>query len=244
MATQTVLGGIFQGDIVIRTAVIRALRELREHPELIYDALASLPQDDLTADVYGEKTISACREWFLATKVAVKLGISLSHLGDAPAVIAVEMGTNTEGEATLGDVHFQPSEPDPHKPGNVRRLESVVANETYNIAIFGVGEPEYLLFLYTLVLFGLMRNKQELLADRGFDVTSFSVGVAGALDQGSPENIYIRTIQLSGKVRHSWPTTSAPKVERVEMGVTNLNRDPFLPPDWEDRDMLTGIKVR
>jgi hypothetical protein len=216
MATQTVLGGIFQGDIVIRTAVIRALRELREHPELIYDALASLPQDDLTADVYGEKTISACREWFLATKVAVKLGISLSHL----------------------------SEPDPHKPGNVRRLESVVANETYNIAIFGVGEPEYLLFLYTLVLFGLMRNKQELLADRGFDVTSFSVGVAGALDQGSPENIYIRTIQLSGKVRHSWPTTSAPKVERVEMGVTNLNRDPFLPPDWEDRDMLTGIKVR
>src|SRR6476646_6304158 len=45
--------GVFQGDIIIRTALIEGMRDIRRQPWLLDYAFASLAQDDLTKSVYG-----------------------------------------------------------------------------------------------------------------------------------------------------------------------------------------------
>lgn len=269
MATTTEVTGIFQGAIIIRTALIKALQELREDPNLIRDALSSLPQDDLTADRYGEKTISQCIRWFTETKVPVKLGLLLSQL--TSPCIAVELNNGDEAEATLGDVDYNVVENDPWRPGHQRELASVQARESYTITVFVQGEPEYLLFLDTLVRFGILRHKEDLLDERGFSRLTWTVGVAGAVPEApGRENFFARSIQLNGYVRHCWPVPLAKgqadtPIEEVPFGpriaapVHNdtsdatsspvtpvepvVGGDPFNPEDWELRDMLTGEKT-
>lgn len=266
MAVQTEVVGIFQGAIVIRSALLRILQEFRDDSNLIYDALGSLPQDDLTAGRYGEKTIDECKRWFLGTKVPVKLGLALTQL--TSPCISVELNNGDEAEATLGDVNYQVVEENPWKSGHQRTLGSVHARESYNIMLFVQGEPEYLLFLDSLVRFGILRHKEDLLDERGFTRLTWSVGVAGGVPEApGRENFFARTIRLNGFVRHVWPVPlrsgqydtpieDTPFGPRVAQAVHNADGtatsspvtpvepvvagNPFDPTDWEDRDIVTG----
>lgn len=242
MADTAVLG-IFQGDLIFKSAVDACLAELRQNPNLIDDALASLPQDDITADRYGNKTITACREWFLATDIDVRLGLKFTNW-DKPATIAIELGNSNENEATLGDKNYETSEPHPRKPGFRRAIESVHADESYTVAIFASGEPEYMLFLYSLVLFQLMRRKQDLLEARGFEVSKFQVGVAAQVDPQMRELLYMRAISFHGKVRHSWPKQVGQVIDRVTFVLRAMDMPAPklpLPEDFLDRDSLAGF---
>lgn len=271
MATpETEVTGVFQGAIIIRSAIIRALQELRENPNLIWDALASLPQDDLTAGRYGELTIQQCIDWFTKTNCPVKLGLVLTQM-TSPCV-SVELVGGDEAEATIGDVDYNVVEEDPWSPGNSRELASVHARESYSINCFVQGEPEYVLFLDTLVRFGIFRHKEDLLDERGFARLTWSVGPAGSVpDRPGMENFFARTFRLNGYVRHVWPVPlkkgqNAGPISQVEFGpgvaaavhndqsiatsdaVTPVDPkppggDPFNPSDWEDRDILSGQRT-
>jgi hypothetical protein len=382
----TVINGIFQGDIIIRSAVIQALQELRQNPSLIDDVLAGLPKDSLTSGRYGDKTIQQCKDWFLKTDVPVRLGLVLGQLKSP--IIAIEMNQNAEEMSTLGDVNYETSEAQPTSfaatrphyvvesvtgttvvvtaaiaantpqtgvlsinaveysftawsgstftvasvvanPGDSvylvdiltvtpvpvdafvptsgsfkvgsttyaytgldrtngffsgitphlaiasgtitfpwrRALESVQSRESYNINVMVEGEPEYLLFLYSLVLFGILRRKEDLLDARGFMRMTWQVGVAGMLDPSLRENFFTRSIQLTGFVMHGWPKYDpnnslglisevpfggefAPPVHNADGDATSTpqtpteppppGHDPFQEANWADRDVLSG----
>lgn len=262
--------GIFQGAIIIRSAIIKALQELRENPTLIRDALSSLPQDVLTSKKYGEKTIDECVRWFTQTNVPVKLGLALTNL--TSPCISVELTSSEEAEATLGDVDYKVIERDPWNPTQARELASVHSREAYSVIMMVQGEPEFLLFLDTLVRFGILRHKEDLLDDRGFARLTWSVGPAGAMqDVPGRENFFARTLRLNGFARNCWPVAPKPGqpmgfIESTHFGprvapvaqnsdgtATSVpvtpsepgpaGADPFDVSTWLDRDIVSGKRT-
>jgi len=261
--------GIFQGAIIIRSAIIKALQELREDPTLIRDALASLPQDVLTSKRYGEKTLDECVRWFTSTNVPVKLGLTLTQL--TSPCISVELSSSDEAESTLGDTDYNVIERDPWNPMQARTLGSVHSKESYSVIMMVQGEPEFLLFLDTLVRFGIFRHKEDLLDERGFSRLTWNVGPAGAMtDIPGRENFFARTLRLNGYARNVWPMPLkagqsatfitnthfgprvAPVAQNLEGTATSTPQtptepgpqgaDPFDPATWDDRDIISGKK--
>lgn len=100
--------GIWQGDIIIRTGLIQGLRELRKNPDLLDYCFASLPQDQLTADTYGQASVEKAKQWFINTEIPVRLNVAMN----SPKLpcISVELRDSGEAEATLADIHHDPSE--------------------------------------------------------------------------------------------------------------------------------------
>jgi hypothetical protein len=240
--------GWFQSDIVLKSAVEIGLLELKKDPGLIDDCLSGLPQDLLTADRYGDKTITQCRRWFLDTSVEVLLGLKFRYM-EKPAIVAIELGSETENEASLADRNYDGLEDHPRKPGLKRVVESVHADVSYTVACFAHGEPELMLFLSSLVAFQLMRRKEDLLDARGIVVSKFSMGTASLLEPNSREQIFLRVVQIHGKVRHSWPKRSGGIIESVPTAmipeattapVAPLIDTPFSDPNWENTDILGG----
>ena len=241
---ETSVLGIWQGDIVLQSALEACVAELRADPCLIDDALAQLPKDFVTADKYGKKTISECKRWFASTEIDIMLGLKFKYL-EKPAILCVELGEENENEATLGDKHYETSEPHPRKPGVRRALESLHADASYTVAVFAQGEPEYMLFLQTLVLFQLLRRKEDLLERRGFEVSRFNMGTAALIEPESKQMMYLRAIKLNGKVFHGWPKKEGPVITSVTTAATpspNVpNGTPMLSPGWEEQDVLSGL---
>lgn len=97
--------GIFQSDIIIRTALIAALKDIRDNPWLIDAAFMSLRQDPLTRKVYGAKEVANARKWFAESQVEVMLGIRPADGAPPPFAISIHLMSSDEQENTLGDVH-------------------------------------------------------------------------------------------------------------------------------------------
>jgi len=265
MATTTSVVGIFQGEIIIRSALSLALRELREVPSLIDDALASLPQDDITAGKYGSKTIEECRRWFLGTPIPIRFGLSLNQI--VSPLIAIESSGGDEAESTIGDVDYDVSEDDPYFDEHGRSLASVHARESYQVVMLVQGEPELLLFLSTLVRFGFLRHKEDLLDARGVTRVTWSMGPFSAMN-GIPgrENFFTQNLRINCYVRHSWPVPTAETAIITSIPAQTLNAmsvhtdgtatsrpvTPSEPPggvtlnltDWGERDISSGRIVR
>lgn len=108
MPTTTNILGIFQSDLIIRSAIEKGLENLRAKPWLLDFVFASLPTDELTASRYGQKTVERAKEWFLANKVSV----FMSTRTDKPVwpSISIKLASSNESENTLGDVHYEPRE--------------------------------------------------------------------------------------------------------------------------------------
>lgn len=54
--------GIHQSDVIIRTAIVAALADLRANPWLLDYVFASLPKDEMTMKDYGEKSVEKAKE--------------------------------------------------------------------------------------------------------------------------------------------------------------------------------------
>lgn len=253
--------GIVQSDLILREAVLAGLREIKANPGLIDMMLSELLEDTLTADRYGDRTIHQCKEWFTKTTIKVKLGMQVSQ-ADLPC-IAIALTSSPEAEATLGDedTDLHPST-DPDDPSKQLTWRGVFANDSYTLACFVHGEPEYCLFLHSILLFTIFRVKDALLDQRGFMCNSYTVGPFIRAQEDGPENMYSRSITLNGKVRHTWPVrvdcvnNSATVLTDVE---TNIVPDAVAEPvtgpqpviessyatDWanlQNQDILAGVK--
>jgi hypothetical protein len=100
--------GIFQGDIIIKTALEAAINDVRANPTLLDYCLSSLNDDDLTSAVFGQKTIDIAKEWFNTTKIPVIRQPRRDQI-QAPS-ITIALRESNETENTLGDVHSLPTE--------------------------------------------------------------------------------------------------------------------------------------
>lgn len=105
---KTQIKGIFQGDIILRTAVIEAFNLIRKEPWLLDIAFQSLLQDELTRATYGEKEMEEAKEWFIKTEIPISLTYRFDSL--VTPLIALSLEDESEAEATLGDVHYEPQE--------------------------------------------------------------------------------------------------------------------------------------
>jgi hypothetical protein len=100
--------GIHQSDIIIRSAIVAAMADMRANPWLLDYVFSSLPRDSLTMADYGEKEVAAAKRWFLTTDIPVVMNTRIGEV-QLPA-ISISLKESTEAETTLGDVHYKPHE--------------------------------------------------------------------------------------------------------------------------------------
>ena len=100
--------GVHQSDVIIRTAIVAAIADLRANPWLLDYVFASLPRDDRTMKDYGEKEVQRAKEWFMKTNVPVFM---VPRMDEAKVpCITIKLLDSSEAEVTLGDVHYQEKE--------------------------------------------------------------------------------------------------------------------------------------
>lgn len=289
IAENTSIGGIFAGDIIIRTAIKAGIEDLRANPYLLEYCFANLVQDELTRDEYGRKEIDNAIKWFLETEFPIGLDVSLNE--DRYPCIVVEMLNGEEKAATLGDVHYDTSEDvelywpklagpltpasidtttgwltfssfntkniivknmllvlgngkqidilevdgtniridisdtnniftdlsiRPQKPYQKIGLESVQLKENYRVQILVGGEPSQANYLFSIVLFILLRYKEIYLEKRDFQCTNITYSPLTQWTAASPQIVFTRFINLSGLVTAYWPKAIYDKIQQVK----------------------------
>jgi hypothetical protein len=109
-STLTRIVGIHQSDIIIRSAIVAALADLRANPFLLNYVFASLPQDTLTWKEYGEKDLQQARNWFLRTNIPVSVLPRFDESKFPQITIELVESAEVAPEATLGDVNYETGE--------------------------------------------------------------------------------------------------------------------------------------
>lgn len=174
------LYGFFQGDILIRSALIQAFVDLRANPELLDAAFAFLERDELTKKTYGQKEADRAKEWFLKNNIPVVMTPAESEAG-LPCV-SVQLGSSVAAETTLGDVHYDPQDFNQTKWLNVSKTFNPV---NYDLTT-GIVTPPPGVFLDGLVpgvgmhLFDTDGNKYRVVET--FDDNSFRIDEAIVAD--------------------------------------------------------------
>lgn len=278
--------GIHQSDIIIRSAIILAIEDMRANPWLLDWVFTSLPRDTDTAQEYGFAEAERAKEWFLRTNIAVFLN---THVNDLKfPCVSISLQSSGESETQLGDVHYEPNElngsawnpltpkftptsydvatgrmvvPDlpliiarkqlvvdklnnayeilqvndrntfyitpgiiadftgavikGQKPAYIAAIESVNYRETYLIGCHAQGEPVYLVYLHSIMVFILNRYKERYLERRGLERTILKSSDFAKNDALDPEFIYSRYIELSGNVRQYWPKDITERIQAV-----------------------------
>ncbi len=65
--------GIFQGDIIIKTAIDLGIEDMKKNPWLIDHMLSDLLRNPYLKEKYGAKQIEACKEWFRNAQIDIVL---------------------------------------------------------------------------------------------------------------------------------------------------------------------------
>ena len=108
MPDKTKILGIFQGDVIVRTAIIEGMRRLYSDPDLLHSVFESLAQDDMTLKEYGESQIKQAQRWFLENKVPVHLSVRVANM-NLPC-ITIALRDSIEADQTHGDVNYETQE--------------------------------------------------------------------------------------------------------------------------------------
>lgn len=108
MTIKTTALGIWQADLIIRTAIIDGIADIRKNPWLLDYAFASLLVDPVTKDEYGQNEIDRAKEWFTRTEIRVIMSTKVDHT-NMPA-ISIKLVSSIEDKDTLGDTHYDTDE--------------------------------------------------------------------------------------------------------------------------------------
>lgn len=102
--------GIFQADVIIRSAFIYALRDILANDWLMDYAFASLNRDALTVRDYGAQEIASAKKWLQNIDVD-DLVVMDTYNGDLRFPrITIKLESSSEEENTLGDIHYAAQE--------------------------------------------------------------------------------------------------------------------------------------
>ena len=274
--------GIFQTDVILQTAILAGLKELKQKPWLLDYVWPNLASDPLTKDIYGQQEIDQAKKWVLNTNIPVFLNTRIDDFRGT--CVSIAMASSEEEHNTLADTHyvpfvstftpnnmlnlsaaFQPTSFDP-ATGSITLPDSVAASvnffpgmylvndagesfqiietpadnliiisapnqvpdmsvvtlqappnswtiqmesqwmkETYHIGCHVETEPVHLLYLHSIVLFILLRNRKPLLEGRGIELTRVESQDFGRDEGLNGVWVYRRYIEMEGKVRHFWP---------------------------------------
>lgn len=101
------------------------------------------------------------------------------------------------------------------------RREHTFFQETYSITCHAHGDPQTLLWLWTVVLYSILRYRESMLEAQGFTQSSVS---SGNMDSNSyyttpgGEQVWSRVITLTGMVENSWIKSPRRIIESIVLG--------------------------
>jgi hypothetical protein len=289
---------LFQGDIIIKTAIELGIDDMRKNPWLIDDMYSDLMTNPYLKDKYGKKQVSACKEWLANNKIEFYMALVKDK--DKMPCITISMGNSPEKQdmKTMADMSTETKllmpntigKPIPYVvkpfvptsytkstgileiPTNIKgtqnisqgmilvdpatgngygilsvgpgeitieadtnltagkygivpqfqvykaRVEHTFFQESYTIGCHAHGDPQILLWLWSITLYSLLRYRESLLEYSGFAESVFSNsdiqennnygGVAG-------EEVFTRYITITGQVENSWIKTPRRYIETI-----------------------------
>jgi hypothetical protein len=101
-------------------------------------------------------------------------------------------------------------------PRQVAEVRSVNARETYHLGCHVQGEPFYLTWLHSIMVFVLLRYKVTLLEARGYERSTLqSTDFTRNMDFAT-ELAFSRWINITGYLRQYWPQEQVDKIETTD----------------------------
>jgi hypothetical protein len=98
------------------------------------------------------------------------------------------------------------------KPRLITGLESLSFKETYRIGCHATGNAVEMIWLHSVVVFILLRYKQELIEARGLERTVIGSSPPQRSESFGQQNMWSRFINLTGYVRQTWPKFSTERI--------------------------------
>jgi hypothetical protein len=104
---------LFQGDVILKTAVELAIEDIKKDPWLVDDIFSDFIDNPMLKQKYGQKEIDRAKEWILNNKINFYMKYRVDNM-DFPA-ITISMGNSNEDKslATLADQSICVEELDP-----------------------------------------------------------------------------------------------------------------------------------
>ena len=106
------------------------------------------------------------------------------------------------------------------------RRERITSQEKYIIECNVCGDPSYLLYLFPIVKYCLLRYRQSLLEHENAQISTISCSPIYKNDSFNTENVFSRNITLQFQVEESWVKTPYRVIENViipQQGLTILS---------------------
>lgn len=98
------MGGVFQGDVIIKAMIDLGIEEMRKNPWLLDHAFESLMQNKYVAAKYGQKQIDAAKEWLANNQIGVFLK-PRNDKDQPPMVTIIPLPSNEKSEMkSMGDM--------------------------------------------------------------------------------------------------------------------------------------------
>lgn len=125
----------------------------------------------------------------------------------------------------------------------VATVESCWFKNNFKISCLCQNDAVEALYLEQVVLFILLRYKEQLLEGRGFERSTVNSGPLYLYQENDIEFIWGKDITLSGYVRHVWPKTISPKIQGISINSVKIIGGSATPPGLLDQVQLQGWKM-
>lgn len=126
--------------------------------------------------------------------------------------IVIEPGLDIASPARLAVV--------PKNQFYTARREHTFFQETYNIVCHAHGDPQSLLWLWTIAVYAILRYRESMLEAQGFTQSSISSGGMQAdpyYTSAGGESLWTRAISLTGMVENSWIKSPQRIIESIAL---------------------------
>lgn len=120
-------------------------------------------------------------------------------------------------DPNLDNVNFTNMTIRPINPHVIHNYKTLFYYETYDITCIST-EPNELMYLYSLVMYILVRYKKELLEKRNFELSTY--GYSEIFDPTPDDDVnilYARSIQVKGRVQHSVIENTNAPLEGIDL---------------------------
>jgi hypothetical protein len=129
------------------------------------------------------------------------------------------------------------------------RREVATFQENISIGCHVHGDPNALLWLYSIMMYGLLRYREGLIESRNFQISNLTTTdmIRNDAFQSFGENVYSRFITLTGQVENTW--IKAPKrvietiniVNGIDAGLIMVNENDGEVPEIIDQDQDSWV---
>lgn len=123
--------GLFQGDLILQTGIIAAIKDIKANPWLIDFIFNSYTQDPVSYAQYGQKEVNEAKKWLLNQDIPVVPAYNLNSLKFPMVDVLLEQ--SVEAESTLGDINDQVSE----------TIDAVTPGIAQPVILFGPFAAQY-----------------------------------------------------------------------------------------------------